>query len=71
MLRTNMQFIQGKVIHVTSSIAGEGKSTISANLAIALAAIGKKLSLLEWTLENQESTKSLTRVIKWVLQVFD
>ncbi len=46
MLRTNMQFIQGKVIHVTSSIAGEGKSTISANLAIALAAIGKKVILV-------------------------
>lgn len=42
MLRANMQFLEGKVIQVTSSIAGEGKSTISTNLAIALASIGKK-----------------------------
>lgn len=46
MLRTNMQFSQGKVVLVTSSIAGEGKTTVASNLSIALAAIGKKVVLV-------------------------
>lgn len=57
MLRTNMQFIQGKVIHITSSIAGEGKSTISANLAISLASIGKKVILVGMDLRKPKIHK--------------
>ncbi|WP_330847536.1 hypothetical protein [Streptococcus suis] len=45
MLRTNLEFIQVndslKSIAVTSSIPGEGKSTVAANLAVSLTATGK------------------------------
>lgn len=46
-IRTNIGFMKGKVIQVTSSIPGEGKSFISSNLAISLAQIGKKVILVE------------------------
>jgi len=57
MLRANMQFLEGKVIQVTSSIAGEGKSTISTNLAIALASIGKKVILVGMDLRKPKIHK--------------
>lgn len=41
-----------KVILVTSTLPGEGKSTISLNLAIALAAEGHKVALLDADLRN-------------------
>ncbi|HFI0934716.1 TPA: CpsD/CapB family tyrosine-protein kinase [Streptococcus suis] len=50
-LRTNLQYAQlnGKItsIGVTSSIPGEGKSTVSANLAHSLAAAGKKVLVVD------------------------
>ena len=46
MLRSNMQFLSGKVIQVTSSIPGEGKSYISANIALSLAHIDKKVLII-------------------------
>lgn len=50
-LRTNLQFMSAerplKVIAVTSSLAGEGKSTLSANLAIAMAAMQNRVLLIE------------------------
>ncbi|MDD2313097.1 MAG: GNVR domain-containing protein, partial [Petrimonas sp.] len=46
MLRSNLQYIEGKVIHITSSIPGEGKTFVATNLAIALAATGKKVILV-------------------------
>lgn len=50
-LRTNLQFIDVerpiKVVVVTSSVAGEGKSSISANLAIAMTAAGKSVLVIE------------------------
>jgi tyrosine-protein kinase Etk/Wzc len=54
-LRTNMNyFTHGatKVIMVTSSISGEGKSFISLNLANAIAITNKKVVLLEFDLRN-------------------
>ena len=48
-VRTNLQFIleNGKnVILVTSTISGEGKSLISANLAISLSLLGKKVVIV-------------------------
>lgn len=50
-LRTNLQFMtsnQGlKTLLVTSSVPGEGKSWVSANLAVAFAGEGKKVALID------------------------
>jgi len=46
MLRSNMQYMPGKVIQVTSSVSGEGKSVIASNLAVSLSHIGKRVVLL-------------------------
>ena len=46
-VRTNLQFMLGndkKVILVTSTVSGEGKSFISGNLAISLFFIGQESS---------------------------
>lgn len=43
---SNLLFIKGKVIQVTSSTHGEGKSFISSNLAIALSSAKKKVLLI-------------------------
>ena len=68
MLYTNLQFLVTdrdiKVVTVTSSIPKEGKSTISANLASAIAQLGQKVLLIDgdfhkprqhsiWKLNNQ------------------
>lgn len=48
-IRTNLQFMleNGKrVILVTSTVSGEGKSFISANLAISLSLLGKKVVIV-------------------------
>ena len=48
-VRTNLQFIleRGKnVILVTSTISGEGKSFVSANLAVSLSLLGKKVVIV-------------------------
>ena len=50
-LRTNLQFSsvdnEMKTILVTSSLPGEGKSFISANLAVAFAQLGKRVLLVD------------------------
>ena len=48
-VRTNLQFMLGngqKVILVTSTVSGEGKSFVSANLAISLSLLGKKVVIV-------------------------
>lgn len=48
-MRSNIQFVlkeNQKVIVCTSSISGEGKSFISANLAMSFAILGKKVLLM-------------------------
>lgn len=49
-LRTNLQFILGskenKVVLVTSTISGEGKTFISCNLGVSLALLGKRVVIV-------------------------
>ncbi len=58
MLRTNLQYVgkpangEGKVLLFTSSTSGEGKSFVSVNLAASLAALGKKVVLIELDLRK-------------------
>ncbi len=60
-LRTNLGFYgnssENKVILVSSSIPGEGKSFVSTNLAIAFAVTGKKVVLIEADLRKPNITK--------------
>jgi capsular exopolysaccharide synthesis family protein len=55
-LRTNLQFLDidrdRRVITITSSVAGEGKSTTACNLAIALAQTGTRVALVEGDLRR-------------------
>lgn len=50
-IRTNLEFslseYDSKVVLITSSVPGEGKSFISGNLAVALAQNGKKVLLID------------------------
>ena len=50
-LRTNLQFVDAanhpRTIVVTSSLAGEGKSTVTANLALTMAQAGGRVCLIE------------------------
>ncbi len=51
MIQTNLKFLavkrQPKVILMTSSVPGEGKSTVAANLAAAMAQLGRKVLLID------------------------
>lgn len=62
-LRTNIQFLlsgeQRKVIMITSSMSGEGKSFVSTNLSIILAMSGKKVVLMELDLRKPKISKQL------------
>lgn len=62
-LRTNLQFVDidqpNKVIGVTSSVAGEGKTTTVVNLAIALASAGHHVVLVEADLRRPRSADVL------------
>jgi capsular exopolysaccharide synthesis family protein len=48
-----------KTIMVSSSIDGEGKTTLAVNLAFSLAAVGMRTILLEGDLRNPEMSRSL------------
>lgn len=62
-LRTNMQFLLSdgdqKVVLLTSSMSGEGKSFIALNLAITLALSGKKVALMELDLRKPKISSAL------------
>lgn len=62
-LRTNLHFLQensdkGYVTLVTSSIASEGKSFVSTNLGIVMAASGKKTVILEMDLRRPKISET-------------
>ena len=50
--RLERQMEQKQVLMVTSSISGEGKSTVAANLAISMALKGKRVVLVDCDLRN-------------------
>ena len=58
LIRNNIQFVLNnkdeKVILVTSSISGEGKSFISSNLAISMALLGKRVLLIGMDIRNPQ-----------------
>ena len=62
-LRTNLIYLKsetaGKVLMVTSSMPGEGKSFVSINLANTLALTGKKVILIELDLRKPQLAKTL------------
>ncbi|AXT86062.1 capsular biosynthesis protein [Aeromicrobium sp. A1-2] len=62
-LRTNLQFLDidrdTKVITITSSLAGEGKSTTACNLAIALSQTGSRVALVEGDLRRPRVSEYL------------
>ncbi|MEG1998790.1 MAG: polysaccharide biosynthesis tyrosine autokinase, partial [Bacteroidales bacterium] len=75
LIRTNLQFLLSgnseKVILITSSVSGEGKSFISSNLAASLALTGKRVLLIGSDIRqpklkeylNVKSTKGLTNYL--------
>lgn len=63
MLRSNLQYLQGKkVIQVTSSSPGEGKSYVAANLAISISHTGKKVLLMGMDLRKPVLPKMFPNV---------
>src|SRR5690606_16085075 len=71
-LRTNLQFFLGvrnrqsnerlgKVVLITSSMSGEGKSFVSVNLASTLALSEKSVVLIEMDLRKPRLSKGLNR----------
>ena len=64
-LRTNLSFLSiagnKKLLLVTSSTKGEGKSTVSANLAITYAQSGKRVLLIDADIRNPSLYKYLAR----------
>jgi capsular exopolysaccharide synthesis family protein len=82
-LRTNLQFIDAanhpRTLVVTSSLAGEGKSTMSANLALTMAQGGSRVCLVEADLRRPkvldylglEGAVGLTDALIGRVEVFD
>jgi tyrosine-protein kinase Etk/Wzc len=62
-IRTSLSYLglnsQKKKILITSSLSGEGKSFVAANLALSLALAGKKVVLLEFDLANPSLSNKL------------
>ncbi len=62
-LRTNLQFVGGakksKIVALTSSISGEGKTIIAVSLAKMIAATGKKVIILDLDMRRSRMHKEL------------
>ena len=52
MLRTNLNFMDLKVINVTSTLPSEGKSEVICNLAVAFSLIGKRVLVVDCDLRK-------------------
>lgn len=69
MLQANLRFLSSdntlKVIVVTSSVPGEGKSTVSANLSLAIAELGRRVLLVDADMRRPSQHKiwDLTNVV--------
>ncbi|HTF19833.1 MAG TPA: polysaccharide biosynthesis tyrosine autokinase [Chryseolinea sp.] len=65
LIRSNLQFAtagkENKVVMITSSVSGEGKTFFSINLAASLTLVGKKVALLELDLRMPSLAKQLGR----------
>jgi capsular exopolysaccharide synthesis family protein len=63
LLRNNIQFVMtkkdDKVLLVTSSVSGEGKSFVSTNLAASFALLGKKVALVGMDIRSPQLAKIL------------
>src|SRR5690606_11466138 len=63
LIRTNLQFAapgkQSKVLMVTSSMSGEGKTFFSINVGASLALSGKKVVLLEFDIRKPKLMKDI------------
>ncbi len=63
-LRTSLPYLginaNNKKLLITSSISGEGKSFISANLGVSLAMAGKRVLMLEFDLSNPSLSEKLS-----------
>lgn len=83
MLRTNLQFLDldsdPKMLVITSAVAGEGKTTTSTNLAVALAQAGRRVLVVDGDLRRPrvagvfglESKVGLTTVLVGRTQLED
>src|SRR5690606_1807391 len=64
LLRTNLRFrnsdMDDKVVLVTSSISGEGKTFFSLNFGVSLSLTGKKVVILEFDLRKPALLKSMS-----------
>ncbi|WP_019504782.1 polysaccharide biosynthesis tyrosine autokinase [Pleurocapsa sp. PCC 7319] len=84
MIQTNLKFLsikrQPKVILMTSSVPGEGKSTVTANLAAAMAQLGRKVMIIDgdlrkasqhelWQVSNRAGVKDIVAHKKSISQV--
>ena len=72
-LRTSLPYLginaNKKKLLITSSISGEGKSFISANLGVSLAMAGKKVLMLEFDLSNPSLSEKLNVPDQNILKV--
>lgn len=63
MLRSNIQYLDGaKVIQITSSVFGEGKSYVASNLALSIAQTGRKVILVGMDLRKPALQKIFSDV---------